>query len=113
MAGSVRRKGRVNAHVKPLSRRDFLSESSLAMTGVAASSVVRGLSSGLAAVASEPNLNFPTEPLNRLAVASWPFRAFIASPTNHDRDPKKPGMDLKQFPAMVAERFNLHNIEPL
>jgi sugar phosphate isomerase/epimerase len=29
------------------------------------------------------------------------------------RKPKEPGMDLKDFAAMVAKRFNLHNIEPL
>jgi sugar phosphate isomerase/epimerase len=84
------------------------------MATVVAGSLGRGMSRGLlAAGASEPHLDFPTEPRARLAVASWPFRAFIVSPTNYDRDPKKPGMDLKQFPAMVVEHFNLHLIEPL
>jgi len=107
--------------MKPLSRRDFLSESSLAIATVAASTLGlgRGLvdpigpPSSLASGASEPHLDFPTQPRDRLAVASWPFRAFIESPTNHDRDSRKPGMDLKQFPAMVVERFDLHLIEPL
>ncbi len=64
--------------------------------------------------ASEPNLQFPTEPRARLAVASWPFREFIESPTNKwARNPKKPGMDLTEFGAMVVKRFGLHNIEPL
>jgi sugar phosphate isomerase/epimerase len=99
--------------MKRLSRRDFLSESSLAITAVAAVGGGRGPGRGLLAGASEPHLEFPAVPRERLAVASWPFRAFIVSPTNYDRDRRKPGMDLKQFPAMVAERFNLHNIEPL
>ena len=100
--------------MKPLSRRDFLSESSLAVaTAVAARLGLRPGRGLLAAGTSEPHLDFPTGPRDRLAVASWPFRAIIESPTNHDRDPKKPGMDLKQFPAMVVERFNLHLIEPL
>jgi len=100
--------------MKPLSRRDFLSESSLAVATAVAARLGLGTGRGLlAARTSEPHRDFPTQPRDRLAVASWPFRAFIESPTNHDRDPKKPGMDLKQFPAMVVERFNLHNIEPL
>jgi sugar phosphate isomerase/epimerase len=62
----------------------------------------------------EPSLRFPTEPRARLAVASWPFREFIESPTNRwARNPKKTGMDLKDFGAMVANRFGLRNIEPL
>ena len=63
---------------------------------------------------SEPNLKFPAEPRARLAVASWPFREFIESPTNKwARNPKKPGMDLKDFAAMVIKRFNVRGIEPL
>ena len=47
-------------------------------------------------------------------MASWPFRAYIESPTNRwARDPKLPGMDLKDFAAMVKKEFNLPNIEPL
>ena len=63
--------------------------------------------------AGEPHIEFPTEPRARLGVASYPFRAFIDSPHNHDRDKTKPGMQLTEFPAMVREKFNLRNIEPL
>lgn len=63
--------------------------------------------------AREPHIEFPTEPRARLGVASYPFRAFIDGPHNHDRDKTKPGMQLTEFPAMVRERFNLRNIEPL
>ncbi len=62
-----------------------------------------------------PNINFPAKPRDRLAVASWPFRAYIESPTNQwaRKKTQEPGMDLKDFAAMVVKRFNLHNIEPL
>ena len=63
--------------------------------------------------ASEPHITFPTEPRARLGVASYPFRAFIDSPNNPDRERGKPGMSLLQFPAMVREKFNVRNIEPL
>jgi sugar phosphate isomerase/epimerase len=56
---------------------------------------------------------FPTEARQRLAVTSYPFRAYIDSPTNSARDKSKPGMDLKEFPAMIAKRFDVHNINPL
>jgi len=46
-------------------------------------------------------------------VTSYPFRAYIDSPTNPARDATKPGMDLKEFPAVVAKRFGVHNINPL
>jgi sugar phosphate isomerase/epimerase len=60
----------------------------------------------------QPHINFPTAPRDRISVTSYPFRAYIESPTNRDRDPKLPGMDLKDFPAEVVKRFNVHNIEP-
>ena len=62
---------------------------------------------------AEPDIHLPKEPRARLGVASYPFRAFIESGHNRDRDKTKPGMELKQFPAMVRERFKLRNIEPL
>ena len=63
---------------------------------------------------TEPNLSFPTQPRERFAVPSWPFRGYIEAPTNKwARDPKLPGMDLKDFAAMVVKRFNVRNIEPL
>ncbi|HEX4168456.1 MAG TPA: sugar phosphate isomerase/epimerase family protein [Bryobacteraceae bacterium] len=60
-----------------------------------------------------PHLQFPSEPRERLAVTSYPFRGYIDSPTNPARDKSKPGMDLKEFPVMVAKRFGVHNINPL
>jgi sugar phosphate isomerase/epimerase len=60
----------------------------------------------------EPHIEFPTVPRDRIAVASWPFRAYIDSPTNHDRKPGLTGMDLKDFAAHVIAKFNVRNIEP-
>jgi sugar phosphate isomerase/epimerase len=63
--------------------------------------------------ARKPNIVFPTEARARLGVASYPFRAFIDSPHNRDRDKSKPGMRLTEFPAMVREKFNVRNVELL
>src|SRR5262249_19683133 len=60
-----------------------------------------------------PNLQFPTEARQRLAVTSYPFRAYFDSPTNGGRDKNKAAMDLKEFPGMVAKHFDLHNINPV
>lgn len=62
--------------------------------------------------AKSPNVNFPKAARDRLAVAAWPFRAYIDSPTNSDRDPKEPGMDLKDFGSYVVKTFNVYGIEP-
>jgi sugar phosphate isomerase/epimerase len=85
--------------MKTFSRRTFLQ----AATAAAAATPL------LAA----PHLEFPTEPKQRLAVTSYPFRAYIESPTNPARDKSKPGMDLKEFPSMIAKRFGVHNINPV
>jgi sugar phosphate isomerase/epimerase len=60
----------------------------------------------------EPHVNFPRAPRERLAVAAWPFRAYIDSPTNSDRDRNQPGMDLKDFGAYVVKTFNVSGVEP-
>ncbi len=89
-------------------RRTFLKHASTLAAGAAT------MSWHSSAFASGPDLKFPTAPRERLAVASWPFRMFIEAPGNKlPRDPKLPGMDLKDFGAMVVQKFGLHNIEPL
>jgi sugar phosphate isomerase/epimerase len=60
-----------------------------------------------------PHLDFPTHPRDRLAVTSWPFRAYIATAANRDRKPSVRSMDIKEFPAMVVERFAVYNVNPL
>src|SRR5271166_4539970 len=94
----------------PLTRRTFLEKASVLTAGafVAAS----GLPIAAAQTKLEPHISFPSAPRDRLAVASYPFRAYIDSPNNRDRNHTLPGMDLADFPAEVVRKFNVHNIEP-
>lgn len=69
--------------------------------------------SALAESPAKPLLDFPRQPRERLAVTSYPFRTLINSPTNRAWKPGTAGMDLKDFPAFVAEKFGVHNINPL
>ena len=80
-----------------LSRRNFLKTSACGAAALLA--------------AAEPHLDFPSAPRARLAVTSWPFRAYMATAGNHDTSKKL--IDAKDFAAMVAERFDIHNINPL
>jgi len=93
--------------METLSRRFFLKNAAIFSVPLAGFSWTRNI------FASAARLQFPTQPRERLAVSSWPFRALIDSPANPDRDHKQPGMDLKDFPAMVADKFNLRKIEPI
>jgi sugar phosphate isomerase/epimerase len=70
---------------------------------------------GKAGTASQtkPEMKFPTTARERLAVASWPFRAEIESATNESRDKKRPGMDLREFAVKVREQFGVPGVEPL
>jgi sugar phosphate isomerase/epimerase len=52
-----------------------------------------------------PHVAFPSNPRERLAVASWPFRKLV--------DPKKGTLPLLDFPKMVVDRFGVHGVEPL
>jgi sugar phosphate isomerase/epimerase len=91
---------------KHLSRREFL-------RGSLASGLAAAVCAPSTYASAAPHLQFPTEPRQRLAVTSYPFRAWIESPTNEERDKTKPGMDLIDFAAMVVKRFDVHNINPL
>lgn len=92
--------------MKDISRRSFIKKSAAALP-------LLGRARSTFATPSEPHLVFPAQPRERLAVASWPFRAFINSPRNRWRDASKATMDFKDFPAMVKEKFGLNKIEPL
>ena len=50
---------------------------------------------------------------SRIAVATYPFRASILAPGNHDRDASKPGMDLAAFAKTIRTQFGVRGIEPL
>ena len=95
--------------MKNVSRRAFLKKSIASVAGTA--SVLPA--PALFAQTPEPHMKFPVTPRDRIAVTTWPFRMYIESPANRWRDPKLPGMALKDFPAMVAEKFGVHNVELL
>jgi sugar phosphate isomerase/epimerase len=59
----------------------------------------------MGAAAPTPHVKFPSDPRQRIAVASWPFRALL--------DPKKGSLPLLDFPQMIVDRFGVHAIEPL
>jgi sugar phosphate isomerase/epimerase len=88
--------------MKYFTRRRFVQSALLASAGVA-----------LAAENSGPRADFPLDPRARLAVATYPFRASMTAPGNHDRDPQKPGMDLAQFSRFIRTNFGVQGIEPL
>jgi len=95
--------------MKSLTRRAFLEGISAVSAGV----LVGGRAQSVFAdSAREPHIQFPTAPRDRISVASYPFRAYIEAPGNRGRDPKLPGMDLKDFAAEVSKKFNVHSIEP-
>lgn len=117
-AGRRRRRERGVA-IMNLSRRQFLVRSVAVASGAAILEspglrVYGLLPSAGQATAAAPHMDFPTEPRARLAVASWPFRAYIDAPMNRwARKANLPGMDLKDFAAVVVEKFNVRGIEPL
>jgi sugar phosphate isomerase/epimerase len=87
------------------SRRDFLKELPVwAMTASVAGAA------NLYAAQRIPRLHFPTAPRDRLAVTSYPFRAFIDATDNRQRDKSQPGMTLLEFPAKMIEKFGIHNV---
>jgi len=92
-----------------LTRRIFIEKLSAI---AAANLIVNSARGAFANVGPEPHISFPTAPRDRIAIASYPFRAYIDSPGNRDRNASLPGMDLIQFPAEVVKKFGVHNIEP-
>lgn len=95
-----------------MSLTDFVLTRRRLLTQAAATVPLAALATAGSA-ATAPHLNFPTRPRDRLAVTSYPFRAYIDSPTNGGHDASKSPMDLKEFPAMIARRFDIYNINPL
>ena len=87
------------------SRRDFLKFSAFA-----AGAAIIG--AGRTNAVDQPHMQFPTAPRERLAVASYPFRAYIDSPSGYERDRSLPGMELRDFAQAVKEKLDLAHIEP-
>ena len=61
------------------------------------------------AAQNAPHIQFTEAPRERIAIASYPFRDFVAG-----RDDKPGGgkMELKDFAAHVSAKFNVRRIEP-
>lgn len=65
----------------------------------------------------EPAVKFPSAPRERVAVAAYPFREFIVGWKGWDGKspstvPAAQQIELKDFAAHVAAKFNIHKIEP-
>jgi sugar phosphate isomerase/epimerase len=70
----------------------------------------------LSSRSSQPSINFPSAPRERVAVAAYPFREFIAGWKGWDGKtpstvPAAQQFELKDFAAQVAEKFKVHKIE--
>src|SRR5207248_951164 len=89
--------------LRPSTRRRFLTQCCGTMT---AAYVL--LPSALA-TSSGPDLHFPSQPRARIAIASYPFREFIAG---ENLKSGHPTIELKDFAAHVMAKFNINKIEP-
>ncbi len=86
-------------------RRRFLAEAAGSAAGVL---FWPGLKTAFTAD-SGPLMQFPAEPWERIAIASYPFRDFIAGRKDKAGSGK---MELKEFAAHVSAKFNIKKIEP-
>jgi sugar phosphate isomerase/epimerase len=98
--------------MKATNRRRFLGQCAGAAAGAW---LLR--ESARAAGSPNPSVAFPTVPRERVAVAAYPFREFIVGWKG--RDGKSTStvsasqqIELKDFATHVAEKFNVHKIEP-
>ncbi len=64
------------------------------------------------AASSAPNLQFPSVPRDRIAIASYPFREVIAGAHEKPYPSTISKMDLKNFVVFVRSSFNINKIEP-
>jgi sugar phosphate isomerase/epimerase len=64
------------------------------------------------AASSGPNLQFPSAPRDRIAIASYPFREAIAGVREKPYSTTISKMDLKNFVVFVKSKFNINKIEP-
>jgi sugar phosphate isomerase/epimerase len=91
-------------------RRTFLQRGSLAALAAAVGNPITDVASWLSQH-SGPSVHFFDQPRERIAVASYPFREFIAG--RHDeKSVASAKMPLKDFAAHVATKFNIRKVEP-
>ena len=92
-------------------RRDFLKTAvGSAMAAAPGLANAENLFGGVGGQAAAPSVQFPAAPRERIAVASYPFRAFISGAHDPHATPAK--MPLKEFAAHVKQKFNVSHIEP-
>jgi sugar phosphate isomerase/epimerase len=97
--------------MSPTTRRQFVEWCASAAAGA-------WLLPGLARAANTgPSIHFPSDPRQRVAVAAYPFREFIVgwkgwNGNKPSKVPREQQMELKDFAAHVADKFNVHHIEP-
>ena len=93
-------------------RRKFLHNMSglpLLAAHVPALTLARKLTGYLSA--DEPHIVFPSTPHERISVASYPFREFVAG--QHDEQSvRNKKMPLKDFAPHVVAKFNIRKVEP-
>jgi sugar phosphate isomerase/epimerase len=66
---------------------------------------------GPAGDARGPDLRFPAQARERIAVSSYPFRAYVSG-LDDPADAPSHKMDLKDFAAHVVAKFDINKIEP-
>ena len=89
-------------------RRQFLAQTA---TTAAGALFWPGLEAALGAD-SKPDVRFPTQPRERISIASYPFRSFINGPVDEGMKPAASRMNIKDFAAHVIEKFKVNKIEP-
>ena len=97
--------------MSPTSRRQFLGQCAASAAGAWL------LPTWARAASPEPTVKFPSAARDRVAVAAYPFREFIVGWKGWDgktpsQVPRAQQMELKDFAAHVAQKFNVHKIEP-
>jgi sugar phosphate isomerase/epimerase len=96
-------------------RRRFLTETASAFTGaLILPAFVRGGGPPPRSAEGGPHIAFPSDPRERMAIASYPFRDYI-TPVDSGTTPgtvSHPRMELKDFAAQVVAKFNVRRIEP-
>jgi sugar phosphate isomerase/epimerase len=89
-------------------RRHFLAKS----VATAATAMLWPDLENTLSASSNPSLQFPSAPRERIAIASYPFRDSIAGAHDKPYPSTIPKMDLKNFMVFVKSRFNINKIEP-
>lgn len=64
-----------------------------------------------AAASSAPNLLFPSNPRDRICVASYPFREFIVDPDEPGSKSQGNRIELKEFAAHIVAKFKIDKVE--